>query len=94
MEAEHIPGRMEEKATPYRQHRPSSEDIDLDDNAQSESNSASSSSDGSAKVTEQHKEIKRVFKEIMDAQGTIKLHKIIFTWSEPGDVHFITNPDK
>ena len=85
---------MEEREAPYRKRKPSSEDLEVDDNAQSESNSASGSSDNSAKVAEQHKEIKRVFKEIMDAQGSIKISKVIFTWAEPGDVHFCTNPDK
>ena len=50
MEADHLPGHREEKATAYRKHKPSSENLEVEDNAQSESNSDSSSSDGSEEV--------------------------------------------
>ena len=86
--AENIPGYNEEKDVPYRKYEPSSAEVDLDDNANSISDFGQNRSDTSSKIDEQHTEIKRVFGELMDAQPSVNVGIVTFTWFKEGDMTF------
>ena len=89
MEAKHIPGHMEERDVPYRKEQPSSEGVEPSKQDKSElDDEVSSISDTSSKVRDQHKEVKRTFRELMDAQAMVEIHEVYFSWKNPGNVTF------
>ena len=94
MEAEHLPGRMEEKDVLYRKNKPSSNEVEPSINDESHEDDYSGSADMSTKIRAQQTEIKRIFCDYMDALATVEIDEVFFTWTKPGSVTFNVTASK
>ena len=94
LEAKSIPGKMEEKDVPFRQERPSSDEVRPEDNKESDDDEQANYSDASERIRDQHQEIQRNFRELMDAQAAMELREVFFSWKKPGNVTFTVEMNK
>ena len=98
VEAKHIPGKMEEKDTPYRKdhkEKQSSSNVEPSNSEQSKTQSehASYSSAHSPYDGENHMRAKLIFNAILDAHVEQPFKQLSFKWHQDGDMSFnIWNP--
>ena len=98
VEAKHIPGKMEEKDTPYRKdhkEKQSSSNVEPSNSEHSKSQLeyASNSSAQTPFDGENHYRAKLIFNAIMDAHAEQPFKQLAFKWHQDGDMSFnIWNP--
>ena len=98
VEAKHIPGKMEEKDTPYRKdhkEKQSSSNMEPSNSEQSKSHSdaGSNSSALSPYDGENHERARLIFNAIMEAHAEQPFKQLAFKWHQDGDMSFnIWNP--
>ena len=87
---QHIPGHTEEKSMQYRKEKLSSVDLDLEDNYQSFSDTDKNEGiEDQVQIGEpENQELKCLFVELIDAQPTMDIGHVQFTWTKPHDVTF------